>query len=106
VPQGVKISVRARLRPRRSPAAERTDWLVYLIRVPGGELYTGITTDLDRRLYEHQVGLGAKYLRGRGPLVVVSRRKLGGRRLALTVEWRIKRLSTSGKEAIVRTGPS
>jgi putative endonuclease len=79
---------------------------VYLIRAPGGELYTGITTDVDRRLNEHQAGQGAKYLRGRGPLVVVYRRKLGGRGLALTVEWRVKRLTKSGKEAIVRTAPS
>jgi putative endonuclease len=91
-------------RPRR--VVGRTDWLVYLIRVPGGEIYTGITTDVDRRLGEHRAGRGAKYLRGRGLLTVVYRRKLGGRGLALTVENRIKSLTKSEKEAIVRTVPS
>jgi len=106
VSQASRSRGRAHRRRQRDDATGQTDWLVYLIRVPGGELCTGITTDLDRRLHEHQAGLGAKYLRGRGPLVVVYRRKLGERGLALTVEWHLKRLTKPGKEAIVRAGPS
>jgi len=106
VSQASRSRGRAHRGQRRGDATAQTDWLVYLIRVPGGELYTGITTDLDRRLHEHRAGRGAKYLRGRGPLLVVYRRRLGERGLALTVEWRMKRLTKSGKEAIVRARPS
>ena len=82
------------------------DWFVYLIRAAGGVIYTGIATDVDRRLDQHRAGRGAKYLRGRGPLAVVFRRKLGDRSLALRVERRLKRMTKAEKEAIVRAGPS
>ena len=104
--KGVKTDVRVNRNQPHGSATERTDWVVYLIRAPGGELYTGITTDVHRRLEEHQAGEGSRYLRGRGPLAVVYRRRLGRKGLALAVEWRVKRLTKSGKEAIVRTAPS
>ncbi len=81
-------------------------WFVYLIRAAGGEIYAGISTDVERRLAEHRAGTGAKYLRGRDPLELVYRRKIGDRRLALVVERRLKRLPKAEKEAIVRDAPS
>jgi len=83
-------------------------WLVYIVRTRDGSLYTGVTTDVGRRLAEHlaQDGRGARYLRGRAPLEVVYRRKLGDRGLALSVEWRIKRRSRAEKDAIVAGRPS
>jgi len=67
-------------------------------------LYTGITTNVARRFAEHQGNsdTGAKYLRGRGPLVLVFQRKLGSRSLALGVENKIKKLSKARKEELVR----
>ncbi len=49
------------------------DWHLYLVRCDDGSLYTGIMMDADRRFAEHQEngGAGAKYLRGRGPLILV-----------------------------------
>lgn len=84
------------------------DWHVYLVRTRDGQLYTGIATDVDRRLEEHRSsgGKGAKYLRGRGPLELVYRRKLGDRALALQVEARLKRRTRPAKEAIVADAPS
>jgi len=79
---------------------------VYFIRARGGVLYTGITTDLERRLRAHRAGRGAKCLRGRGALRLVFSRKLGDRGLALRVERRLKRLPKSEKEALVRSAPS
>ena len=38
-------------------------WFVYILRCKDGSLYTGITTDLERRLEEHRTGVGAKYTR-------------------------------------------
>lgn len=84
----------------------RTAWSVYLIRARGGVLYAGITTDIAQRLRAHRSGRGAKFLRGRGPLQLVFRRRLGGQGLALRVEWRLKRLAKSQKEALVRAKPS
>jgi putative endonuclease len=78
-------------------------WHVYIVRTRDGSLYTGVTTDVGRRLAEHRAGngRGARYLRGRGPLEVAYRRKLGTRGLALRVEWRLKRQPRADKEAII-----
>jgi putative endonuclease len=83
-----------------------TAWSVYLIRAAGGVIYTGIATDVERRLGEHRAGRGAKYLRGRGPLRVVYRRELGSRSLAQSIEHRLKALTKAEKRAIVRAAPS
>ena len=83
---------------RASPA-----WHVYIVRTRDGSLYTGVTTDIARRLAEHRAadGRGARFLRGRAPLEIVYRRKIGERGLALRVEWRLKRRSRADKQAIV-----
>ena len=80
------------------------DWYLYLIRCHDGSLYTGITTNVARRFAEHQEnnGAGAKYLRGRGPLMLVFQKKLGSRSLALGVESRVKKLSKARKEELIR----
>jgi len=89
---------------RTAPGLAR--WCVYILRARGGVLYTGITTDLERRLSMHRAGRGAKFLRGRGALRLVFSRRLGEHGLALRVERRLKRLQKSDKEALVRTAPS
>ena len=80
------------------------DWHLYLIRCHDGSLYTGITTNVARRFAEHQEhnGAGAKYLRGRGPLMLVFQKKLGSRSLALGVESKVKKLSKARKEELIR----
>jgi len=80
------------------------DWHLYLVRSRDGSLYTGITTDVARRFAEHQGNgdTGAKYLRGRGPLVLVFQKKLGSRSLALAVESKVKKLSKAKKEELIR----
>jgi len=81
---------------------QQPDWYVYLVRCADGSLYTGITTDVPRRLEEHELGRrGAKYLRGRGPLELVFERQVGGRERALSVERRIKRLPKQVKESLI-----
>ena len=79
---------------------------MYLIRNASGALYTGITTEVERRLEQHRAGCGSKALRGRGPLELVYRRKLGDRSLASRVEHGLKRLAKTEKEALVRASPS
>jgi len=41
----------------------KKDWFVYILECKNGTLYTGVTTDLERRLIEHKSGEGAKYTR-------------------------------------------
>ncbi len=79
------------------------EWYLYLIRCSDGSLYTGITTDIDRRFQEHQGKgeAGAKYLRGRGPLKLAFQIEVENRKLALKLESKIKRLSKARKEKIV-----
>ena len=80
-----------------------SDWYLYLVRCRDGSLYTGITIDVARRFAEHQGNgdTGAKYLRGRKPLVLVFQKKLGNRSLALGVESKIKKLSKVRKEELI-----
>jgi putative endonuclease len=80
------------------PEAEMPAYSVYLVRCRDGSLYTGIATDVSRRITEHENGAkGAKYLRGRGPLKLVYQQEIGDRSLASKVESRVKRLSRSEK---------
>jgi len=76
-------------------------WQVYLLRCRGGELYTGITTDVGRRFCQHSDGRGAKALRGKGPLSLLLSAPVGNRGQAQRVEARIKRLPKQSKETLV-----
>ena len=80
-----------------------SDWYLYLVRCRDGTLYTGISTDIDRRLAEHREGgdAGSKYLKGRAPLTLLFEQRLGSRSLALKVEKRVKKLSKAKKEKMI-----
>lgn len=81
-----------------------TRWYVYLVRTAGGALYTGITTDVDRRFAEHQAGApkGARSLRGKGPLTLEFQTETVSRALASRLEWAIKQWPRAQKEALIR----
>jgi putative endonuclease len=76
-------------------------WYLYLLRSRDGSLYTGISNDVARRLEAHRRGRGARYLRGRGPLVLARKLRVGSRGDALRVERRVKRLSRDGKQRLI-----
>jgi len=78
-------------------------WFLYLIRCKGNMLYTGITTDVARRFSEHQVGKGAKFLRGKTPLELVYQQEVGSHSDALKLEIEIKKLSKRAKEVMIKT---
>lgn len=82
-----------------SEAMSEPLWHLYLVETAGGSLYTGITTDVARRLVEHEAGRGAKALRGRGPLRLVHHEPVGSHGDALRLEADIKRLSAIRKRA-------
>jgi putative endonuclease len=77
------------------------NWTVYLARCRDGSLYTGVTTDRERRLAEHNSGCGSSYTRSRIPLVMVYWESAKDRSGALRRERAIKRLSRAGKEELV-----
>lgn len=73
-----------------------------MLRCGDGSLYTGITTDVTRRVAEHRNGRkGARSLRGRKPLTLVFCSEVGDRSLATRVEVRVKRLDRAAKEKLV-----
>jgi len=81
-------------------------WHLYMLRMPSGMLYTGITTDVARRVAQHQAGKGAKALRGKGELELVFHCRVGDRSTALRLEYRVKQLSKKQKERLVTTPAS
>ncbi len=75
-------------------------WIVYLARCGDGTLYTGITTNPDRRLAEHNAGRGAAYTRTRLPVAFVYWESVADRSSALRREHAIKRHTRAAKEAL------
>lgn len=76
-------------------------WYLYILRCGDGTLYTGITTDVEKRLELHRSGKGAKYTRGRAPLELVYQESCGTHSDALKREYAIKRLPRRKKEALL-----
>ncbi len=77
-------------------------YTVYILRCADETLYTGITTDVTRRLGEHNTShLGAKYTRGRRPAVLVYAKRYRTRSTASREEARIKRLTRPEKLALI-----
>ncbi len=72
-------------------------WTVYILECADGRLYTGITTDLKRRITEHGAGRGARFTRGRGPFQIVHEEPCESRSDASKRELEIKALSRAKK---------
>ena len=78
-------------------------WYVYIVRASDQSLYTGITTDPERRFAEHQSGkAGAKYFRGRTALEMVYLEASTDRSSASRREAQIKKLSRTAKLALIK----
>ena len=77
------------------------DHHVYVLECADGSLYTGYTTDVERRVAEHDVGEGAKYTRGRTPVELVHTESFDSRSAATRREHEIKALSRAAKERLV-----
>lgn len=78
-------------------------WWLYIVETRYGHFYTGISTDVARRLKEHRSGTprGARALRGKGPLTLRYTRCIGTKSHALRIEYAIKQLSHSRKSALL-----
>jgi putative endonuclease len=77
-------------------------WWVYLLRCNDNSLYAGITTDITRRLHEHNTSkLGAKYTRARRPVTLAYQEEVKNRSNAASREYEIRQLSKLKKEKLV-----
>lgn len=84
-------------------ASER--WYVYMLRCADGTLYTGVTTDPERRLREHNgARAGARYTRSRRPVALVYTEPAAGRAQACRREAALKKLPRGDKLALVDAG--
>ena len=75
---------------------------MYVARCADGTLYTGIARDVATRIAAHDAGRGARYTRGRGPLVVCATRRCQSKGQALRLELAIKRLPRPAKELLTQ----
>jgi len=76
-------------------------WWVYIVRCADGTLYTGATTDVSRRVQQHNVGTASKYTHARRPVTLVYHQRAASHGAALRREAAIKRLTRRGKEALI-----
>lgn len=74
---------------------------VYVLECSDGSYYTGYTTDVDRRVAEHDAGDGAKYTRGRTPVELVHVEEFESRSAAMQREYEIKQHSRREKDRLV-----
>ena len=78
------------------------EWKVYIVECSDGSFYTGITTDIDRRILEHNYSLkAAKYTRSRRPVRLVYEESAPNRSEASKREYSIKRLKRKNKSSLI-----
>ena len=77
------------------------NWSVYILECADGSLYTGITTDLSRRIKQHEKGKAAKYTNGRGPFQLIYTKRCENRAEASKREIAIKSLPREKKLALI-----
>lgn len=82
-----------------------TQWWIYIIQTHKGLLYTGCTTDVERRFSEHQTeGVkAAKFLKGKGPLKLRYRERVSSKSVALKREIEIKKMSRAQKIKLIES---
>ena len=77
-------------------------WKLYMLRCADGSLYTGITTDVEKRVAAHNSGKGAKYTRSRKPVELVYSENCGDHSMALKREMEIKALTREQKLKLIQ----
>ena len=77
-------------------------WHVYIVQCSDGSLYTGITTDVSRRIKEHNSGKGSRYTRIRMPVKILCKENYQSRSKALKREIQIKTFSKQEKFSLIK----
>jgi putative endonuclease len=88
--------------PKRS-GNKTKDWFVYILHCGNGALYTGVTTDVRRRIKEHKQNgrRSARFTRAFAPVELVYSCRVGAKNLAYRIEYHIKKLPRSKKAIVV-----
>ncbi|GAA5431704.1 GIY-YIG nuclease family protein [Haloarcula japonica] len=81
----------------------RSPYHVYVLRCSDNTFYTGYTTDVERRVREHDAGDGAKYTRGRTPVELIHVESFDSQSDAMSREYEIKQYSRAEKERLVES---
>jgi putative endonuclease len=85
-----------------SASPHQPTWYVYIVRCKDQSLYTGVTTDLARRLKEHNSSIGgARYTRSRQPVSITYAESAKDRSAACSREYQLKRLTRAAKEVLI-----
>ncbi|AWL12850.1 UPF0213 protein [Saliniradius amylolyticus] len=77
------------------------DWYLYIVENRLGQWYTGITTDVERRIRQHSEGKGARALRGKAPLTLRFSQRVGTKSEAARLEYTVKRWAKQRKQQLV-----
>ena len=93
--------MRARKEQPAPPAAAGAVWFLYILECFDGSSYPGVTTDIDRRVREHQEGKASRYTRTRRPVVLAHREECGSRSQSPARECAVKSLSRRRKEELI-----
>lgn len=75
----------------------------YIVECSDGTLYTGWTTDIDKRLKAHNSKTGAKYTRSRTPVKLVYYEEFDTKEKAMSREYHIKRLTRKEKNELIHS---
>jgi putative endonuclease len=89
---------------RTTPDAPPPPAWVYILRCADGSLYTGWSSDLERRLASHEAGRASRYTASRLPVELALALPMEGRSAAMSAEARIKRLSRAEKLELLAQG--
>ena len=87
---------------KATTGSSSSTWFVYILRCADGSLYTGITTDVNRRCQQHNAGTASRYTRSRLPVSVEYHEVQATLSLALKRELAIKAMSRQKKELLIR----
>lgn len=78
----------------------KTDWFVYMLECENDKIYTGITTDVQKRFQKHLSGTGAKFTRSNPPLQILAFKPCSNRSEASSLEYHVKRLKPLQKKEL------
>ncbi|MEG0324614.1 MAG: GIY-YIG nuclease family protein [Raoultibacter sp.] len=74
---------------------------MYVLECADGSLYTGYSSSVEQRVAAHNAGKGAKYTRSRGPVVLLAQASFETKHVAMSAEYRFKKLSRDEKDALL-----
>lgn len=74
-----------------------SEWFVYIVKCSDETFYTGVSTDVEKRVKTHNTGKGAKYTKTRRPVELLWTKKVSSKSEALKLEYKIKQLNRKQK---------